>query len=99
MFMRGKRYVFMLVLNPKKVLKCIIKSTKNLKLNILHFLSAWCRFMSSSSTLNCTDPNPPDPSRGICCPSCKGNSSLQRDQILQSYLVKRPCYFHALMHH
>ena len=38
--------------------------------------------------LNCTDPNPPDPSRGICCPSCKGNLSLQRDQILQSYLVK-----------
>merc|ERR1712001_400591 len=22
-------------------------------------------------TLNCTDPNPPDSSRGICCPSCK----------------------------
>lgn len=25
----------------------------------------------SCPTLNCTDPNPPDPSRGICCPSCK----------------------------
>ena len=73
-----------------QICSCVVSIDYNIFSNwnwsIAYFFIVWqrgevtCR-PPTCPVLNCTDPNPPDPERGLCCPTCKAECRMLVDKV------------------